>query len=111
MNQADLIEKAIGELHTRETAFETACKDFAEADHAYRIAKATAFLNADGAVEARKMIADVKCSAEMQKKKTAEAVRDFTKAKLDDVRAVLSARQSILSAESKVHFATQNLRP
>lgn len=101
MSQIEKIEGAIKELYTRENDYGEACASFAEAEHNYRMAKATAFLKADGTIDQRKFIADKECSAQMKSKLTAEAVLNLTKAKLDDCRGVLFARQQILSAENR----------
>lgn len=111
MNQSAKIEKAVEEIFSRETDFTEACREFAEAEHSYRMAKAEAFLEATGTVEERKMKADRKVNKEMKRKLAAEAALSFTKAKLDDVRQVISARQSILSASVKVWDGTKNLVP
>src|SRR5687768_15366639 len=109
MQQSSKIEKAIEEIFSRETDYAEACLSYAEAEHNYRMAKATAYLSADGTVEERKMKADKAVKAQMKAKLYAEAILSLTKAKLDDVRQVISARQSVLSAEMKVHMATKDL--
>lgn len=105
--QSAKIEKAIETLAQRENDYEAACKEYAEAEHAYRMAKASAFLTADGTVEHRKFTADKQCWNQMKTKLAAEAVMSITKERLLDCRQVISARQSILSAESRNQLATE----
>ena len=108
MNQTDKIEKAINELALREHAFASAVIESAEAEGTYRQAKAEAYLKADGTIPEKEMQADKQCQAEYARKLIADAMERLTKNKLEDCRAVLSARQSLLSAELKVHQATKN---
>src|SRR5690348_1301026 len=96
-NNADKIEQAITEMFTRESDYEKACREAAEAEGAYKLAKARAFLSATGTVDARKAKADIECETLMNASLIADATEKFTKQKLDDVRAAISARQSILS--------------
>jgi len=109
MEQADKIEKAIEELVRRENAFSEAAKEYAEAEGDYRQAKASAYLLAEGSIPERESRATIKAWPEHKRKLAAEATLAIMKAKLDDCKQVISARQSILSAESKVHYATKNL--
>lgn len=101
MEQIELIQRAIEEMARRENDYAAAATDYANKEAAYRLAKASAFLLAEGTVEQRKLIADKQCWEAMKEKLAAEAVLSIMKEKLQDVRAVLSARQSILSAETK----------
>lgn len=104
MNQADLIEKAISELFVREKAYVEACKELAVAEADYRRKRAMTYLNADGTVADRNAQADLECWEEHKRKLAAEATVALTKALLEDCRGVLSARQSILSAQAKSNF-------
>lgn len=105
MNQADLIEKAISELFVREKSYVEACKEMAVAESDYRRKRAMKYLNADGTVADRNAQADLECWEEHKRKLAAEATVALTKALLEDCRQVLSARQSILSAQSKANYA------
>lgn len=109
MEQADKIEKAIAELAKREKAFEEAQNEFAAAEFEYRQSKAVEFLSAEGTDKAREAISIQKSAGKMERKIKAEAKVHILKTLVEDCRQVLSARQSILSAESRVHFATKNL--
>ena len=105
MTQSDLIEKAIAELYVREKAYVEACRELALADAEYRRKRAMKYLNADGTVADRNAQADLDCWEEQKRKIAAEATQALTKAMLDDCRAVISARQSILSATAKSSYA------
>jgi uncharacterized tellurite resistance protein B-like protein len=109
MEQAEKIEKAIEELARREKAFADAQSVFADAEYDYRQARATEFLKADGTDKTREAISVQKSAAQMKRKIKAEANVHLLRTMLDDCRQVLSARQSILSAEAKVHVGTRNL--
>lgn len=108
MSQADKIEKAIEELARRENDFAAAAAAFAEAEAAYRLAKASAFLLAEGTVAEREAVASKQVWNQHKTKLGAEATLAIMKEKLLDCRQVVSARQSILSAEAKVHYTTKN---
>lgn len=102
--EQDKLEKTIGELYTRETAYASACNDAAANEHTFKIKFATEFRKATGSVDLRKQTAMIECQEEYSNHLTADAVRDFTKEKLRDAQAVLSARQSILSATARADF-------
>lgn len=104
-NQAELIEKAIAELYVRERAYMEACNEAALADAEYRRKRALKYLNADGTIADRNAQADLDCYEEHKRKIAADATQALTKALLDDCRAVISARQSILSAQAKAAYA------
>jgi hypothetical protein len=101
----DSIEKTILELHRREKAYSEAVAEMVEAETNYRRKRAMIYLNADGTIADRNSQADVECWEEHKRKIGAEATLALTKALLEDARAVLSARQSILSAKSKTNFS------
>jgi hypothetical protein len=99
------IEKTILELHKREKAYSEAVAAMVEAETEYRRKRAMIYLNADGTIADRNAQADIECWEEHKRKIGAEATLALTKALLEDARAVLSARQSILSAQSKTNLA------
>lgn len=103
------LEKAIRELSVREGEYAKAVENAACIDADYRIAKALAFLRADGTDKTREYEAVVKCGELLKERDAAIAYRDLMREKLIDVRAALSARQSILSAAVKVHDLTKNM--
>jgi len=103
MNQIiEQIEKAIVALYQREKAYVTACEELAVADAAYKRKRAMCYLKADGTVADKNATADAECWEEHKRKLGAEATVALTKALLEDCRQVLSARQSILSANAKM---------
>lgn len=104
-NQIDQIEKVIIELHKREQAYRDAAMKMADAEVEYKRARAMIYLNADGTIADRNAQADVETWELHKAKIAAEATLALTKAMLDDARAVLSARQSILSAQAKTNLA------
>jgi hypothetical protein len=93
------IEKTISELFRRETEFKDALTALPEIENRYKTKKAVEYLKADGSVEARKAIAEEKCAQEALEYLQADARATLAKELLNDCRAVLSAKQSILSAE------------
>lgn len=99
------IEKVIVELHKREKAYSEAVANMVEAETNFRRKRAMTYLNADGTVADRNAQADLECWEEHRLKIAAEATLALTKALLEDARAVLSARQSILSAQAKTNFS------
>lgn len=105
MNQTDLIEKAITELHLREKAYVEACQEYAVAETEYKRMRAMKYLNADGTIADRNAQADLECWEYHKRKIAAETTVALTKTLLEDCRQVLSARQSILSAQSKTGYA------
>lgn len=109
INQAEKIQNVIELLFERENDFEAAARDYADKEAAYRLKKASEFLIAEGTVAEREAVAAKKAWEAHKQKLASEAVLSIAKEKLLDARAALSARQSILSAESKVHSATANL--
>jgi len=104
MSNQSHLEKALGELAQRETEYENAVKDAAEKEHIFKMKQAKEFLQADGSMEIRKNEALKACDREYYAYLQSVAVRDFTKEKLRDCQAALSARQSLLSAEIKTNF-------
>lgn len=72
-----------------------ACHEFSEAEDAYRLAKANAFLTASGTVEARKAQVDKVTSAERRRAHLAEELMRAAFARVKSTQAQLSARQSI----------------
>lgn len=104
-DQIEQIEKVIVELHKREKAYREAVTKMADAEVEYRRTRAMIYLNADGTIADRNAQADVETWELHKAKIAAEATLALTKTLLDDARAVLSARQSILSAQAKTSLA------
>ena len=89
------IEKTIEELFRREQEFEEATLSAPEAEHRYKVDKAVAYLGGEGSIEARKAKAEEICSESFLEYLKADARAKIAKEKLEDARAVLSARQSL----------------
>lgn len=104
MSHQSNLEKALSELADRENSYENAVQDAAQKEHIFKMKQAKEFLQADGNVDTRKAAALVACDKEYFAHLTAEAIRDFTKEKLRDCQAALSARQSLLTASVKSDF-------
>lgn len=105
MNQTEQIEKTITELFVRERAYVEACEEYAIAEAEYKRKRAMKYLHADGTIADRNAQADLECWEEHKRKIAAETTVALTKALLEDCRQVLSARQSILSAQAKAGYA------
>ena len=105
LDREQQLEKTLSVVASRETEYEAACVGYAEAEASYRIEYARAFLVADGTVEERKQTAIDKVERFLRARETAEAVRDFTREKLRDAQAAVSARQSLLAAELRTNRA------
>lgn len=107
-SQPDEIEISLSTLWDREQAFETAVRDDADAEHAFKMKQARAFLDADGTEKARAAKALVDSGKlyldHLQKK----AVKEFTREKLRDAQDALSARQSLLKYAAQTDFKYTN---
>lgn len=98
------VEETLTMIWQRESDYEEACNEQAEAEHNYKLNDAKSFLAADGNIkerEATALIANQKLHLDYLQKK---ARKEFTKEKLRDAQDALSARQSLLSYEAKTNF-------
>lgn len=95
------IQKSLTSIWSREQAFVTACLDEAAAEHEYKVAKARAYLQADGTEKTREASSVVDTETLFSKYLIAKATKEFSAAKLRDAQNALSARQSILNHETK----------
>lgn len=100
-DQMQLIEKAVRELYRREKQYAISCREMAEAEAEYRQKRAVLYRDANGTIADRNAQADLGCIEEYKRKIHAETSQALSKALLDDCRVVISARQSILSAQSR----------
>jgi len=76
-----------------------AARDYAVKENAYRLAKATAMLNAEGkTVDLKKAEVDLICEKERLTSHIAEGVLDSTRERVRSLRAVLSALQTIANS-------------
>lgn len=95
------VENTLTMLWDRESSFEKAAMDDAEAEHAYKMQQARTFLAADGTEKARAAKSLVDSEALHLDHLKKKAVKEFTREKLKDAQSALSARQSILTAASR----------
>jgi|GEM_PF-4981277 len=100
-SETSSLEQSLKELYNRETEYQTACNSDADAEHAFKMKQARQYLAGEGSIDARKAQALIDCDKEYIAHLRAKAVRDFTKEKLRDSQAALSARQSLLTASSR----------
>ena len=105
INNAEQLDKALDALYDREKFYEDARKQAAIATYDHKIKRAVAFKSTTGTVKEREMLADEIASTEMRARFIAEAASDIAKEKLLDVRTAISARQSILNAETRSRFS------
>lgn len=101
INTEQKLDKALDELFAREAHFEAKRTAAAIAEHTYRIKRAVEFKKAEGSVDLRKAISEIEADEEMRLRFIADAESDIAKEKLLDVRTAVSARQSILNAETR----------
>lgn len=99
------LEAELDRMADREEAYETACVDAAKAESEYRIRMAEEFLKASGAVEQRKQEAIVAVQHLLRERDRTEAIREFTREKLKDVQQAVSARQTLVSADTRTNRA------
>lgn len=99
------IQKSLSEIWKREQAYVKACEDDAVDEHAYKIAKATAFLASEGTEKAREAESVVATNEAYLKHLKSKAKVMYMKEKLKDAQQALIARQSILSFETKTNDA------
>lgn len=95
------LEKTIEALWEREKEFEAATLALPEAEHRYKVAEKVEYLKAEGSIPQREAIAKEKVSDLYIDYLKADARATIAKAKLEDARAVLSARQTIESNQYK----------
>jgi len=103
------INKTLQEMYERETAYDAALINAVDADFDYKVAEAQAFLKAEGNVEERKRQALLAVAEQYKAHLIAEATKTIMKVKVDDCRQALSARQTMLSAEVRIHNQTSGM--
>lgn len=105
MTRTEALEKAISAVADRERAYKAALERDAEAEYQFKIKQAQELLKAEGTEAVKKSIALVACASEYKEHLSATANKDFTKVALIDAQSAMSARQSLLTAESKSNFS------
>jgi hypothetical protein len=81
-------------------------KEYAEAEDAYRMARATAYLTSTGTVDERKAHADLATSEERRRAHLADGMRSAATEAVRSRRGQISALQSLLNAHrAEAEFA------
>ena len=80
------------------TSLYEAGREWAQAENDYRMARAVAYLNSDGTVEARKSTTDLATSDERQRAHLADAMRQAALEAVRSRRTQLSALQTVVNA-------------
>lgn len=99
MTQEEKIDALIDRLEKQEEPLEQILFDKADLVHAHKQKRAKEFLAAEGTVKEREMIADQNASDEMLKRFRAEAEAQLALIRVENTRAALTGRQSILRSE------------
>lgn len=94
----DDLEAALETVSSLEEDFEKACVGYAESESEYRVQFAKAYLAAEGTEKARNSEAIIKVERFLRERDRTEAVKEFTREKLRDSQAAVSARQTLLKA-------------
>jgi hypothetical protein len=97
------LDAALDRLFDRSAALEKALKDAAQAESDYRIEYAKEFLKAEGTIDQRKHTAILAVEKLLRERDRTEAVKDFTKEFTAAARIECSARQSLLSADTRTN--------
>jgi hypothetical protein len=105
MDRDDQLEAALDAVSTLETEFEKVVIAKFDTESDYKVAKAKAFLEADGTEKKREAEAVIRSEKYLRERNRAEAVYLFTKEKLADAQAAVSARQSLLKADMNTSTA------
>lgn len=111
MTEEDL-KKALIEMWHREAYLIQALDADAEAEHAYKLAKATAYMGAEGTERTREAHSVEVTESLLLAHLKAKAVATYAKEKMKNIQAAVSARQSLLSASTKTNLTyTQKQMP
>lgn len=105
LDRDEQLEAALERVSVLEEDYEQALIKAAEAETEYRVRFAKAFLSADGTEKARNSEAIIAVERFLEERNRTEAVREFTREKLKDAQAAVSARQSLLSASLRTNNA------
>ena len=95
------LESAIEAMLEREAFYAEKRMAAAENEHRYKLKRALETKKAEGTIKDKEMSAEIACETESLKRLLADAENDIAKEKLLDARTVVSARQSILNAETR----------
>ena len=109
MTREELVERAIRAVHEREEAFGEALDADADAEHTYKVARAKAFLTAQGTEKAREAQSVIDTDNLLKDHLNKKAVKTFCAVKLNDAQDALSARQSLLKRETSTNFGSMGV--
>lgn len=101
MKESTDLENALKSLWHREQELEKHLDEAVVKEHAYKVAKARAFLCAEGSDKVKEASAVVQTEALFLEWLKADAAREFAVKKHRDVQMAVSARQSLLSANTR----------
>ena len=97
------LEGALSRLFDRSDELKKALSDAAEAESEYLVQFAKEFLIAEGTIDNRKNEAILKVERYLRERDRTEAIKDFTKEYVKASQIECSARQSLLSAETRTN--------
>lgn len=98
MTKSELEEKllaTIAELRDASDTLTDLAREWAQADHAYRHAKAVAYLQSDGTVQARQAQVDLNCGKERNAAHSADALLNAPKEKKRALETEISAYMTL----------------
>lgn len=105
------IEDTITRLYHAQVAYREALAAAAQAEAEYKKTKAVIYMSlVEGTIKDKEAKADEDCHDLYLAKLQADATAVFCKQVLENLRAVISARQSILSAEARGHFVQDTMK-
>lgn len=105
LDRDEQLESALERVSILEEDYEQVLIKAAEAETEYRVRFAKAYLGADGTEKARNSTAIIEVERWLEERNRTEAVKEFTREKLKDAQAAVSARQSLLSASIRTNNA------
>lgn len=103
------LEDAIRTSHNRLEDLRQALEDDADAEHEYKTTKAKEFLKAEGTEKARDATSVVNTEKLLKEHLKKRALKEFTRAKLEDARNAQSAMQTLASADAKSNFGASSI--
>lgn len=103
LDREQQLDRALSRLFDRSAEYEKVLKDAAEAESEYRVQYAKEFLKAEGTIDQRKSAAIVAVERFLRERDRTEAQKDFMKEYVRSSQLECSARQSLLSAETRTN--------
>lgn len=103
MDDDQKLEQALTALEGLEDSFKEALIDDAEAEVKYRVEYAKEYLSANGTIQSREATAIKKVEKFLRERNNKRAIKEFMKEKVKDAQAVVSARQSLLTASRRTN--------